>query len=379
MCGGFIENHRTHQIDMNNDSIRVRLLRLFENSPIAGPLVTLIAIYLLFLVIVPNFATWRTLSGIVTAVSISGIVTIGITLLMISGEFDLSLAPMIAMSGYLFGSVSVGADSLITRTLSSWGAPVAVGDGNIALAIFLGLAVPALMGLINGLILITTNIPSFIVTLGTRQIYRGVVWIVAGAELLQVLDEPFIYEVFNGRLDFVNDFIKNVILSPESRDRVNFRVATLWLIGLVVVFQLLLVRTRFGNHLFAIGGNDGAAKAQGVRSAQARVYGFVISGMLAGLAGMIQFSQFKSVRVAEQTGIELTAIAGAVVGGALLNGGYGSVWGALVGVLLISVLRSGVILLKIPFVPADNFPAVVGVTIIASVMFNNWLRTRSTS
>ena len=365
---------------MNNDSsLRVRALRLFENSPIAGPLITLIIIYVLFLFITPNFATWRTLSGIVTAVSISGIVTIGVTLLMISGEFDLSLAPMIAMSGYLFGSVSVGADSLITNTLSSWGLPVAVGQGNVTLAIILGLGIPALMGLINGLILVWTNIPSFIVTLGTRQIYRGIVWIVAGAELLQVLDEPFIYEVLNGRLDVFNDFIKTVILSPESKDRVNFRVATLWLGGLVIVYQLLLVHTPFGNHLFAIGGNDGAARAQGVRSARARITAFMISGLLAGFAGMVQFSQFKSVRVAEQTGIELTAIAGAVVGGALLNGGYGSVWGALVGVLLISVLRSGVILLKIPFIPADNFSAIVGVTIIASVVLNNYLRTRSSS
>lgn len=364
---------------MNNDSFRVRALRLFENSPIAGPLVTLIAIYILFFFTVPNFATWRTLSGIVTAVSISGIVTIGITLLMISGEFDLSLAPMIAMSGYLFGSISVGADSLITNTLSSWGLPVAVGEGNITMAIIFGLGVPALMGLLNGLILVWTGIPSFIVTLGTRQIYRGLVWIVAGAELLQVLDEPFIYEIFNGRMDGFNDFIKQNVLSAESRDRVNFRRATLWLMALIAIYQTLLVRTPFGNYLFAIGGNDGAARAQGVRSARARIIAFMISGLLAGFAGMVQFSQFKSVRVAEQTGIELTAIAGAVVGGALLNGGYGSVWGALVGVLLISVLRSGVILMNFSLIPADNFPAVVGVTIIASVIFNNWLRNRSTS
>ncbi|MEM7799804.1 MAG: ABC transporter permease [Chloroflexota bacterium] len=364
---------------METNSLRVRALRLFENSPIAGPFITMVVIYVLFLIFVPNFATWRTFSGIVNAVAISGIVTIGITLLMISGEFDLSLAPMIAMSGYLFGSVSVGADNLIVNTLASWGMPVVVGTGNVPFAIILGLGVPALMGLVNGLILITTNIPSFIVTLGTRQIYRGLVWTVAGAELLQVLDEPFIYEVLNGRFDLLNNFIRNNLLAPDSRDRVNFRVATLWLIGLVILYQTLLVRTRFGNHLFAIGGNDGAARAQGVRSARARLYAFMISGLLAGFAGMVQFSQFKSVRVAEQSGIELTAIAGAVVGGALLNGGYGSVWGALVGVLLISVLRSGVILLKIPFVPADNFPAVVGVTIIASVILNNWLRTRSTS
>lgn len=361
------------------DSMRKRLLRLFENSPIAGPLITLIVVYILFFLFVPNFNTFRTLSGIVTAVSISGIVTIGITLLMIGGEFDLSLAPMIAMSGYLFGSVSVGADSLITNTLIGWGAPLAIGEGNVPLAVFLGLAVPSLMGLINGLILVSTNIPSFIVTLGTRQIYRGLVWIVAGAELLQVLDEPAIYGILNGRLDGFNDFIKTSLLDPESRDRVNFRSATLWLFALLGIYQFILVRTRFGNHIFAIGGNNGAAKAQGVRSTRTRILTFVISGLLCGFAGMVQFSQFKSVRVAEQTGIELTAIAGAVVGGALLSGGYGSVWGAMIGVLIISVLRSGIILLKIPWVPADNFPAVVGVTIVASVMLNNYLRTRSTS
>lgn len=364
---------------MGNESFRTRAMRLFENSPIAGPLVTLIVVYILFLFVVPNFATWRTLSGIITAVSISGIVTIGVTILMIGGEFDLSLAPMIAMSGYLFGSVSVGADSLITQTLNSWGFNIELGVGNVPLAIALGLAVPALMGLINGLILITTNVPSFIVTLGTRQIFRGLVWIAAGAELLQVLDEPAIYGVLNGRLDGFNDFIKNTFVNPDSNDRVNFRSATIWLMVLVGIYQFILIKTKFGNHIFAIGGNDGAATALGVRSNRTRVYAFMLSGLLAGFAGMVQFSQFKSVRVAEQTGIELTAIAGAVVGGALLNGGYGSVWGALIGVLIISVLRSGVILLNIPIVPADNFPAVVGITIIASVVLNNYLRTRATS
>jgi ribose/xylose/arabinose/galactoside ABC-type transport system permease subunit len=106
---------------------------------------------------------------------------------------------------------------------------------------------------------------------------------------------------------------------------------------------------------------------------------YIINGFLAGMAGIISFSQFRSVRVAEQAGIELTAIAASVVGGALLTGGYGSVWGAIIGILILNMLRSGVILLKIPFIPADNFLAVVGVTIIAAVVFNNYLRSRSTS
>jgi ribose/xylose/arabinose/galactoside ABC-type transport system permease subunit len=83
------------------------------------------------------------------------------------------------------------------------------------------------------------------------------------------------------------------------------------------------------------------------------------------------------VRVAEQAGLELTAIAAAVVGGTLMTGGRGSIWGALIGILLIAVLRSGVILMNIPFIPANNFPAVIGLTIIAAVVLNHYLHSRS--
>jgi simple sugar transport system permease protein len=197
------------------------------------------------------------------------------------------------------------------------------------------------------------------------------VWIVAGGVLFQTTEELPLYDVFNGRFDFANNL--------SFLEGANFRTAMLWLLGVAILFQLILVRTRFGNHIFAVGGGEGAATAQGVRANRTRVMAYVINGLLAGMAGIISFSQFGSVRVAEQAGIELTAIAASVVGGALLTGGYGSVWGAIIGILIINMLRSGVILLKIPFIPADNFPAVVGVTIIAAVVFNNYLRSRSTS
>lgn len=352
---------------MNYNTLYKKILRLFSEFPIAGPLVTLIFVFILFLIFVPNFATWRTVSGIITAVSISGFVTIGITILMISGEFDLSIAPMIAMSGYLFGTISTGEDSVIVSTLSFLGLPVQ--GGSIPLAIIFALLVPSIMGLINGLILILTNIPSFIVTLGTRQIFRGIVWIVAGGVLFQTIQDLPIYDLFNGRFGLINNLL----------ERANFRTAMLWLLGAAIIFEFILMQTRFGNHIFAVGGSREAALAQGVRVMRTKVMAFVISGLMAGAAGIISFSQFKSVRVAEQAGVELTAIAASVIGGALLTGGYGSVWGALVGILMINLLRSGVILLKIPFIPADNFPAVVGVTIIAAVIFNNYLRGRSIS
>lgn len=350
----------------HDNSLRTRIWQLFANSPAVGPLSTLIFIFVLFLIFVPNFATWRTVSGITAAISISGFVTIGVTLLMIGGEFDLSIAPMIAMAGYLYGTISSGAeDTVITNTLSSVGLPV--GEGNLVLAILLALAVPALMGLVNGLILIWTRIPSFIVTLGTRQIYRGLVWVVAGGALFQTLEKPLLYTVFNGRFELINNLI----------DGANFRTATAWLLGAAILFQLILIQTRYGNHLFSIGGHREAANAQGIRVDRTRVMAFVISGLMAGCAGIIAFSQFKSVRVAEQSGIELTAIAASVIGGTLLSGGYGSVWGALIGIIMINMLRSGVILMKIPFIPADNFPAVVGATIVVSTIVNNYLRTRA--
>ncbi len=288
---------------------------------------------------------------------------------MIAGEFDLSVAPMIAMSGYLFGTISTGADSVIVDTLSKIGLPVE--GGNPGLAIFAALLVPSIMGLINGLLLVFTNIPSFIVTLGTRQIYRGIVWIFAGGVLFQTIEKLPLYEVFNGRFDIMNKL--------SFLESANFRSAMFWLVGAAILFQFILVRTRFGNHIFAVGGGEGAAMAQGVRVNRTKVMAFILNGFLAGMAGIISFSQFRSVRVAEQAGIEMTAIAAAVVGGTLLTGGYGSVWSAIVGILIINMLRSGVLLLKIPFISADNFPAVVGVTIIIAVIINNYLRNRSTS
>jgi simple sugar transport system permease protein len=275
------------------------------------------------------------------------VVTIGVTLLMISGEFDLSVGSMMAIGGYLFGQQAA--------------------KGTPLLGLLLALLIPAVLGALNGLILIATRIPSFIVTLGTRSIYRGLAWIISGGALLQLTEDLPIYEALNGRLEVVDKLFEGA----------NFRTSLVWLLGLLLLVQYLLIRTDYGNHVFAAGGNRAAAAAQGVNIPRVKLVNFIITGTLAGFAGVLLFSQFKTVRVATGAGTELSAIAAAVVGGALLRGGSGSIWGALVGVLLISTLRTGVILLNIPFIPADNFEAVVGVAIIGAVVFNDWLRRRA--
>jgi simple sugar transport system permease protein len=316
----------------------------FADSPIIPPLFSVIIVWLIFWLFVPNFGTVRTVSGVLNAASINAIVVIGVTMLMIAGEFDLSVGAVMAMGGYVFAGIMVEGGSPI----------VAVG---------LALLVSTLLGAINGLITVYARLPSFIVTLGTLSIYRGLVWVYSGGEMVQTTEELALYELLNGRLEFINDLIR----------RANFRTATIWVILLAVIFQIILTRTRFGNHIFAAGGNPQAAIAQGVNIKRVKIICFAITGALAGLAGILTFSQFASVFVATGASVELTAIAGAVVGGTLLSGGVGSIVGGLLGILLIDTLRSGVVLLGFP---SDNFAAVVGVTIVGVALLIDWIRGR---
>jgi simple sugar transport system permease protein len=319
--------------------------RLLGDSPMIPPLITLIVSSVLFALLIPNFATLRTVSGFVNAASINAIVVIGVTLLMISGEFDLSVGAMVAMGGFIFATI-----------ILDGGSPV--------LAVGLALLVTAVMGGINGAITVWTRIPSFIVTLGTRSIYRAAVWIFSGGLMLQTTEDLPVYTFFNGRLDVVNDLFT----------RANFRTVTVWVIVLGLIFQFLLTRTRYGNHVFAAGGNPRAATAQGISTKRVKILSFIATGALSGLAGIMTFSQFSTVFVATGAELELTAIASAVVGGTLLTGGVGSIIGGLIGVLLINMIRSGVVLLGLP---SDNFEAIVGVAIIGAAIFDQRIRSRS--
>ncbi|HSJ55359.1 MAG TPA: ABC transporter permease, partial [Anaerolineae bacterium] len=236
---------------------------------------------------------------------------------------------------------------------------------NPVLAAVLALIVSAILGAVNGFILIFTGIPSFIVTLGTQYLYRGALYVVSTGIMLQTIADLPVYNVFNGRMDVIANLVQGG----------NFRTSLFWLLGVVLLVQFLLVRTRFGNHVFAAGGSQGAARATGVSVNRTKLVCFIVSGVLAGLSGIMLFSQYKTARIASGAGEELNAIAAAVVGGTLLTGGSGSIVGALLGVLTISMLRTGVVLLDL--IPADNFVAIVGVTIVLAAIFNNWIRKQA--
>ena len=317
------------------------------NFPEGVALISFLIIFIFFSVAAPNFFSLIALSNILTFASITGIIVIGVAMLMISGEFDLSVGSTFAVASFVFAlSLNAGMNPI--------------------LAALFALVVSAILGAINGLVLIWTGIPSFIITLGTLLAYRGIARAIGGGTLAAYKGEPLaIFTFLNSPLTFINN-----LSQPPS----NFRVSIFWFIVIAVVAGLVLRRTRYGNWVYATGGNPGAALAQGVALNRVKVMNVVLAGFLAGVAGIIQFAHRTSVDPLRGFGLELIAVAACVIGGVQLSGGYGTIFGAVVGMLLLQMLEQGLVLM---FVPVQVFQAVAGAILILAVISNTYLSKES--
>jgi len=321
-----------------------RLRYSLANFPEVVALTSFLALFVFFAVGADNFLTPLAMSNILTFASITGIVVVGVAMLMISGEFDLSVGSTFAVASYIF-ALSVEN----------------VGMHPI-LAILLALIVCALLGLINGLIVTGTGIPSFITTLGTMLAYRGIARALGGGDFARCTgDRLALFDFLNGAIDPINQ-----LFTPAS----NFRVSIIWFIVIVAVMSLVLRRTRYGNWVFSVGGNPGAALSQGVPVKRVKVINFVLTGLLAGIASVLQFAHYLSVDPLRGEGMELVAVAASVIGGVYLTGGYGTIFGACVGMLLLQMLEQGLVLMQIP---VQVFQAVAGLILIIAVISNTYL------
>lgn len=321
-----------------------RLRYSLANFPEVVALTSFLALFVFFAVGADNFLTPLAMSNILTFASITGIVVVGVAMLMISGEFDLSVGSTFAVASYIF-ALSVEN----------------VGMHPI-LAILLALIVCALLGLINGLIVTGTGIPSFITTLGTMLAYRGIARALGGGDFARCTgDRLALFDFLNGAIHPINQ-----LFTPAS----NFRVSIIWFIVIAVVMSLVLRRTRYGNWVFSVGGNPGAALSQGVPVKRVKVINFVLTGLLAGIASVLQFAHYLSVDPLRGEGMELVAVAASVIGGVYLTGGYGTIFGACVGMLLLQMLEQGLVLMQIP---VQVFQAVAGLILIIAVISNTYL------
>ena len=458
---GFVGYRLVRQVEEESDELR-RALALtpgkyiratLAKSPSAGAIIGFIAILMCFTMATDLFLLPSSIASFLSNVATKGVIAIGVTYLMISGEFDLSV-----------GSI-LGVGALSFMNFMTHGAPV-FGVMEPIPAALLAILLTIILGAVNGVLLITTRIPSFIVTLGTMLAFRAITLVaIAGGRILRYSDHheslpiigisnivflvlavigiaivaftgyrvlPVLYrhaihawsirenngdfgtsgaivrsgifllillilfaiivwlaavlsyhgsagggemvevgyfDLFNGRVLAIGsegDFFHMQI--PRNA---NVRLAIVWWFIFVAIFHVILTSTSFGNSIFATGGNQGAARAQGVNVDRVKLQNFVIVAMLTGIAAIYETSRNPGVDPLKGTGFELEVIAMTVIGGALLTGGYGSVVGSLLGALIFGMLQTGLVLVGIE---SRLFTGTIGVIIIAAVVLNTFVR-----
>jgi simple sugar transport system permease protein len=269
---------------------------------------------------------------------------IGVAMLMISGEFDLSVGSILGVASYVFA-----------LTLLQ-GVPA-------VLAMVIALVVSALLGLINGLIVVKTRIPSFIATLGTMLAYRGVARALGRGDYARYVAEGrvFLFDLLNGDMSGINN------LAEQTG---NLRSGVFWFIGFVIIASIIMNRTRYGNWVYATGGNTAAALAQGVKTNSVIISNFILTGVLSGFAGVMGFAWRMVVDPRRGQGFELITVAACVIGGIWLKGGYGKILGAAMGILLLQMVEQGLVLMG---VSVELFQATVGLILIVAVVISTYL------
>ena len=298
--------------------------------PTSRVALAIVLISIVFTSLTNKYLTFDNFISVISRVSELGLLTIGITFLMISGEFDLSIASIYAVCGFLFAQLSnTGLFSPI--------------------AMILALVVAGLIGAVNGLITLRGHIPSFIATLGMSMILRG--------SLLGITGGSSLY--------YTGDEVVPVLLSGAMA--LNIRPSHFWFIGIVVLFSVILNHSRYGNWVSATGGNREAARLMGVKTSRVKLTNFVISAVLAGFVGCIVSTRFKTIAPSFGTGLELEAIAASVIGGTLLMGGFGTIVGAALGALLVVIINNGLVLCGAPPYWYQTF---IGLILIVTAIIN---------
>ena len=275
-----------------------------------------------------------------------GIVASAVALLMIAGEFDLSV-----------GSVVGAAGMVVAISIGIVGLPV-------WLSVILAFAFALVIGFINGYLVVRTRLPSFIVTLGMLFILRG---------LTIGITRALTGRTQVGGLAVATD--NDPIATIFTADIGPFSISILWWIGLALLATFILLRTSFGNWIFGVGGSAIAARNVGVPVNRVKIILFMATAASAALLAVIQVLTVGSGDVLRGSDKEFEAIITAVIGGTLLTGGYGSAIGAVFGALTLGMTKQGIVFAGIP---GDWYQAFLGVLLLAAVIVNNYIRQRAT-
>jgi simple sugar transport system permease protein len=317
--------------------------------PEVGALAGAILIFVFFFAIAPPFREPSSLASILYVSSTYGIMATGVALLMIGGEFDLSAGVAVTSSALVA--------SMFAYQLSL----------NLWVGVLVALFVALLVGFINGWLVVKTGIPSFLVTLGTffmlRGLNLGMTKLVTGNVATNDVS----------RMDGF-DSARTVFASTYTIGGVGIRVTMLWWILFVIIATWVLLRTHIGNWIFAVGGSATSSRAVGVPVNKVKIGLFMAVGFLAWFTGMHILFAFNTVQSGLGVGNEFYYIIAAVVGGCLLTGGYGSAIGAAIGAFIFGMVNQGIVYAG--WNP-DWFYFFVGALLLGAILLNTYIRRRA--
>lgn len=297
--------------------------------------VVMILVIMFFLYRSARFGTPENLATILVAAAPFALIALGQTLVILTGGIDLSVGSVIAASAM--------AGALVAKN----------NPDQVWLALVVAVLVGLVVGLINGFVVAYMNVPPFIATLGTMTLASGMAYVIGGGAPI------------NGLPDSFGAFANTSVL--------GMKLPVILMIVAIIVLAIVMKRTAYGMRVYAVGGNKLAAEIAGVNSSRVLLSVYAISGVLAGLSGIMIASRVISGAPNLGSGYELDAIAAVVIGGASLMGGRGSIWGTALGLLLIQTLNNGFDLLVVPAYWQD---VMKGILIVAAVAVDVWASKR---
>jgi len=315
-----------------------------------APLIFLIVLMAGFAIAEPRFLTPLNLFNVMRQVSIYGLLAIGMTFVILTAGIDLSIGSLLAFCGLVMAAISKG----------GLGQRFAVGAGDQVLgypwylAALAAIVIGVVCGYLQGFAITRLKVPPFVVTLGGMSVFRG-------AALLFAAGGP------------ISGFDPNLVWWGQARAFGQVPIPAIIFIVFAIIAHIVLRYTRYGRQVYAVGGNPEAARLSGlnVRAVITSVY--VIMGFFAGLGSFVLAARLNSAEAVAGTGYELTVIASVVIGGTSLFGGIGTIFGTVVGTILIGVLLNGLVLNNVsPYIQQ----IIIGVIIVLAVAFDTFAKSR---